>query len=65
MEKIAFCICWSDDLENFPHVVKYTTALSCKVVVTMALQIVLDFGECLLNRIEVRRVRREVNKTNA
>jgi hypothetical protein len=30
----------------------------------MASQIVLDLGKCLLNWIEVRGVRREVNKMN-
>jgi hypothetical protein len=30
----------------------------------MASQIVLDFGECFLNWVEVRGIRRQVNETN-
>ena len=60
MEKITSCIRRSDDVENFPHVVKDGGSLGSFVIILISTKPMLDFGERLLNRIEVWRIQQKV-----
>jgi hypothetical protein len=60
MEKITSCICRSDNVENFPHVIEDGGSLGSFVIILVSTKPMLDFGERLLDRIEVWRIRRKV-----
>jgi hypothetical protein len=42
MEKITSCICWSDDVENFPHVIEDGGSLGSFVIILVSMKPMLD-----------------------
>lgn len=64
MKKITLRIIRCYDLCNFPHVVKYSSAISSLIIVTVSSKEVLHFGESFLNWVEIWRVCRKVQNAN-
>ena len=60
MKKITSCICQSDDVKNFPHVIEDGGSLGGFVTILVSTKPMLDFGEHLLNRIEVWQIQQKV-----
>jgi hypothetical protein len=49
MKKIALRILWSDNIQNFPHVIQHSFSFRYAIVFVVTAQPVLDLRESLLN----------------